>query len=604
MYSSILGSMLTARRIVVVLLIGLFFSLFDYELALGQRQPQQQSFLTFNNPNLGVTIQYPSDWELQKESNDKLRFIKQEGFVTADLNVEDLDRSQSNPSEYANTRINELRTQRPEFQLISTEPITLSNKPAQKVVYTFEREEDGKTNKVMRIWSTNEDKLYTLAYIAESGQYDRYLPMFQSMVDSFDIGTGSTTPGSTTQIQTSDGSREDNNGIGNCDRISYPDPDICIPPYSPDLNCPDITYSNFRVTGPDPHGFDRDKDGIGCESTDGGGVTPPDNGDGTPPNGGDGNCDPSYPDVCIKSPPPDLNCPDIPNKNFKVIGNDPHGLDRDSDGIGCESADGGNTPTPGPGIGDSCVEVDGYLLSEGSYLDERKRIVGSPCNPEEFCSDVGSTDPTVRDHCSDIWLDFDCDDPGMVNDPRCLNGDRHPCYPDPTTPECLALTPTPTPTDYCYLPGIGDWWDNPDCKDYLEDKYKNRTPPPSPSPPSLSPPCPPDAEGIEVCPPTDEPTPVPEPPTPCPPDAPESEVCPPTDDITPVPEPPQPDCPEAGPDVCGEEPPPEEVPPDSNGNGNGNGNDGNDDGNGEDGSSGNGDNGGGEEGGGTVPPFG
>ena len=49
------------------------------------------------------------------------------------------------------------------------------------------------------------------------------------------------------------------------------------------------------------------------------------------------NCDSSYPDVCIASPPPDLNCDDVPYKNIKVQGNDPHGFDRDSDGIGCES---------------------------------------------------------------------------------------------------------------------------------------------------------------------------------------------------------------------------------------------------------------------------
>ena len=49
------------------------------------------------------------------------------------------------------------------------------------------------------------------------------------------------------------------------------------------------------------------------------------------------NCDPSYPTVCIKSPPPDLDCANIPHKNFKVTGSDPHGLDRDRDGVGCES---------------------------------------------------------------------------------------------------------------------------------------------------------------------------------------------------------------------------------------------------------------------------
>jgi len=49
------------------------------------------------------------------------------------------------------------------------------------------------------------------------------------------------------------------------------------------------------------------------------------------------NCDSSYPDVCIAPPPPDLNCDDVPYKNIKVEGNDPHGFDRDADGIGCES---------------------------------------------------------------------------------------------------------------------------------------------------------------------------------------------------------------------------------------------------------------------------
>jgi hypothetical protein len=49
------------------------------------------------------------------------------------------------------------------------------------------------------------------------------------------------------------------------------------------------------------------------------------------------NCDSSYPDVSIGSPPPALNCNDVPYKNIKVEGNDQHGFDRDSDGIGCES---------------------------------------------------------------------------------------------------------------------------------------------------------------------------------------------------------------------------------------------------------------------------
>ncbi len=42
-------------------------------------------------------------------------------------------------------------------------------------------------------------------------------------------------------------------------------PDVCIPPPPPDLDCGDIPYRRFRVLPPDPHRFDGDHDGIGCE---------------------------------------------------------------------------------------------------------------------------------------------------------------------------------------------------------------------------------------------------------------------------------------------------------------------------------------------------
>jgi hypothetical protein len=49
------------------------------------------------------------------------------------------------------------------------------------------------------------------------------------------------------------------------------------------------------------------------------------------------SCDPSYPTVCIPPPPPDLDCKDIPYRNFKVLPPDPHHFDGDHDGVGCET---------------------------------------------------------------------------------------------------------------------------------------------------------------------------------------------------------------------------------------------------------------------------
>jgi hypothetical protein len=42
-------------------------------------------------------------------------------------------------------------------------------------------------------------------------------------------------------------------------------PTVCIPPPPPDLDCADVTYRRFTVLAPDPHNFDGDHDGIGCE---------------------------------------------------------------------------------------------------------------------------------------------------------------------------------------------------------------------------------------------------------------------------------------------------------------------------------------------------
>ncbi len=50
---------------------------------------------------------------------------------------------------------------------------------------------------------------------------------------------------------------------GSCDP-AYPT--VCIPPPPPDLDCADIPYRRFTVLAPDPHHFDGDGNGIGCES--------------------------------------------------------------------------------------------------------------------------------------------------------------------------------------------------------------------------------------------------------------------------------------------------------------------------------------------------
>lgn len=47
-------------------------------------------------------------------------------------------------------------------------------------------------------------------------------------------------------------------------------------------------------------------------------------------------CDRSYPTLCIPVGVPDIDCPEIPQRRFPVVGADPHRFDGDNDGVGCE----------------------------------------------------------------------------------------------------------------------------------------------------------------------------------------------------------------------------------------------------------------------------
>jgi hypothetical protein len=110
--------------------------------------------------------------------------------------------------------------------------------------------------------------------------------------------------------------------------------EVCIPADAYDLDCTDIAESDFEVVGGDPHGFDGDQDGVGCESSGEYDVESPEYEYESVPDDG---CEPSYPDACIPVDSYDLDCADVGEFDFTVVGEDPNGFDADGDGIGCES---------------------------------------------------------------------------------------------------------------------------------------------------------------------------------------------------------------------------------------------------------------------------
>src|SRR5215212_1408669 len=156
-------------------------------------------------------------------------------------------------------------------------------------------------------------------------------------------------------------------GEGEDDACDSSYPDTCIPSPPPDLNCDDVSATDFRVEGSDPHDFDRDNDGIGCES---GGGAPEDSSedvDDDDGGGGDTSCHPSYPDNCIPPPPPNLNCDDVSDTDFEVVGSDPHGFDSDNDGIGCESGNNDNNNNDNEETSDEGISSRGPQHNADDY---------------------------------------------------------------------------------------------------------------------------------------------------------------------------------------------------------------------------------------------
>ena len=144
-------------------------------------------------------------------------------------------------------------------------------------------------------------------------------------------------------------------------------PDFCIEPNQPDLNCQDedgvlepneIPRENFRViSDDDPHGFDDDNDGIGCED--------------------DEKNESSGPSL------DNLNCKDIQG-SIKLSSFDPNRLDRDNDGIGCENnSKGGNSNNNGNNDDD-----DNDTNNGNNDNDDSNNYIIIPSNS---CTDISDT---------------------------------------------------------------------------------------------------------------------------------------------------------------------------------------------------------------------
>ena len=148
------------------------------------------NFLTYQDNTLGIKIGYPAGWIHELHAGGIITFLPSlEGNSNTypaglGITVEHLKSKNMPLSDITKIQIKNLTQNHSDFKLLESTEFRLAGIIANKIVFTA-TDNMNHERKAMQIWTLNEDKAYLITYKAEPGQYSKYLPIIQKMVDSF-----------------------------------------------------------------------------------------------------------------------------------------------------------------------------------------------------------------------------------------------------------------------------------------------------------------------------------------------------------------------------------------------------------------------------------
>ena len=252
----------------------------EHQLLLASESSESSEAQSYSNSKLGISVKHPIDWKTTDLKNG-IQLIKEENSIYVEVRKHDLDSIVVPLKQYVGDYIKERSSIREDFNLLNITETTISeNHPAYKAIYTFLKTENqkdfttgGTTNKILRIWTFAQNNVYLFAYVADEDNFDSYLPIAEKIIASIEFIPIS--------IQSNDNSEEDGGDSSDSDKKD--------------------NNSDSKDNDDDDDSKDNDDD------------------DDFEDKDGDG----------------DIDCKDTGN-NVKVGSDDPHDLDRDGDGIGCE----------------------------------------------------------------------------------------------------------------------------------------------------------------------------------------------------------------------------------------------------------------------------
>jgi hypothetical protein len=164
--------------------------------------PQVEEWLPFENAIYDIQMEYPSSWTQSSTDPTPDRFIQVSDFfspaeadgssVSFRISIDDSPQS-SNIEDYLEESISIFvaSASYQDFNVVeSTTNATLAGMPAYTIEATYTDPALG-PRMTLEIGTIFEDEVYYLSYFADPQDYERYLPIIQEMINSFEIeGSG------------------------------------------------------------------------------------------------------------------------------------------------------------------------------------------------------------------------------------------------------------------------------------------------------------------------------------------------------------------------------------------------------------------------------
>jgi hypothetical protein len=140
----------------------------------------------YNNPNLGFSLEYPSDWQ----KVETLSFTSPQGGVgnrapeVINIVTEVLPSSNFSLASYTEAAIDQVQSF-DNFQLLNSSSTTIGGLPGHMIVYTFT---DGQTPlQNLQAWTVKDGMAYVVTYGGVPEEFDSSLPALQGVLDSFSL---------------------------------------------------------------------------------------------------------------------------------------------------------------------------------------------------------------------------------------------------------------------------------------------------------------------------------------------------------------------------------------------------------------------------------